>query len=51
MDFQNSPPFERSARFYMTISANFERFQYCNFDINFLENENLYQKTGLPFFS
>ena len=27
MNFQNSPPFERSACFYVTISESFERFQ------------------------
>ena len=31
--------------FYVTI--NFERFQY--FKTDFLENENLFQKTGVPF--
>ena len=50
-DFQNSPPFERSACFYVTISESFKRFQYFNFETNFLENENLFQKTGVPFFS
>ena len=25
-DFQNSPPFERSACFYVTINENFEQF-------------------------
>ena len=33
----------------MTISENFEHFQYFNFEIDFLENENLFQKTGVPF--
>ena len=28
------------------ISGNFERFQYFNFETDFLENENLFQKTG-----
>ena len=51
MDFQNSPPFERSAYFYVRISESFKRFQYFNFETNFLENENLFQKTGVPFFS
>ena len=50
-DFQNSPPFGRSACFCVTITENFERFQYFNFETDFLENENLFQKTGLPFFS
>ena len=51
MDFQNSPPFGRSTCFYVTISENFEHFQYFNFETDFLENENLFQKTGVPFFS
>ena len=34
----------------MTISVNFERFQYFNFETDFLENENLFQKTGVPVF-
>ena len=51
MDFQNSPPFEKSACFYVTMAGNFERFQYFNFETNFLENENLFQKTGVLFFS
>ena len=42
--FQNSPPFERSACFYLTITENFKGFQYFNFETNFLENENLFQK-------
>ena len=51
MDFLQSPPFERSACFYVTISGNFKRFQYFNFETDFLENENLFQKTGVQFFS
>ena len=43
--------FERSASFYVTISGNFERFQYFNFEADFLENEKIFQKTGVPFFS
>ena len=39
MDFRNSPLFGRSACFYVTISENF------------LENENLFQKTGALFSS
>ena len=50
-NFQKTHPFERSACFYMTISGNFERFQYFNFETDFLENENLFQKTGVPLFS
>ena len=44
--FQNSPPFERSACFNMTISGNFECFQCFQFEIDFLENENFFQKSG-----
>ena len=51
MDFKNCPPFERLACFYVTINKNFERFQYFNFGTDFLENENLIQKTGVQFFS
>ena len=43
-DFQNNPPFERSAYFYVTTNGNFERLQYFNFETNFLKNENLFQK-------
>ena len=31
------------------ISGNFERFQYFNFDTDFLENENFFQKTEVRF--
>ena len=41
-DFQDSPPFERSACFYLTITGNFERCQFFNFETDFLENENLF---------
>ena len=51
MDFQNSPPFERSACFYMTISESFKHFQYFDFKTDFLKNENLFRKTGGMFFS
>ena len=27
------------------------QIQYLNFETNFLKNENLFQKTGVPFFS
>ena len=47
MDFQNNP-LERSASFYVTISGNFERFQCFNFETDFLENENPFQKNGVP---
>ena len=33
----------------MTISGNFEHIQYCNFETNFLENGNLFQKIGILF--
>ena len=33
----------------MTISENLKRFQYLNFEIDFLENENLFQKAGVIF--
>ena len=36
---------------YVLITKNFERFQYFNFETDFLENENRFQKTGVPFFS
>ena len=39
--------FERSACFYVTISGNFETFQYFNFEADFLENQNVFQKTGV----
>ena len=42
--FQNSQPFERSACFYVMINENFEHFQYFNFETDFLENENFFQK-------
>ena len=42
--------FERSACFYVTINGNFEHFQHFNFEADFLGNENVFQKTGVPFF-
>ena len=50
-NFEHSPPFVKSACFYVTISGYFECFQYFNFETNFLEDENLFQKTGEWFFS
>ena len=35
-DFQNSPPLERLACFYVTISESFGHFQYLNFETDFL---------------
>ena len=49
MDFQNSPPFEKSACFYVTMAGNFERFQCFNFETNFLEKENFFQKMEYRF--
>ena len=34
----------------MTISENFEHFHYFNFETDFLENKNFFQKTGVKFF-
>ena len=51
MDFQNSPPFERSACSYVTNSENLEHFQYFNFETDFLQNENFSQEPGVLFFS
>ena len=47
MDFENGASFERSA-FFMTITRNFERFQYFHFQTNFLKNEQLFQKIAVP---
>ena len=33
----------------MTTNGNFERFQNFNFETDFLENENFFQKTGVSF--
>ena len=33
--FKNSPPFENSACFYVTITGNVDRFQYFNFETDF----------------
>ena len=43
-DFPNGPPFERLAYFYVPISGNFERLQYFNFETDFLQIENIFQK-------
>ena len=34
--------------FLWTISESFKRFQYFNFEADFRENENLFQKTRVP---
>ena len=31
------------------MNESFKRFRYFNFETNFLENENLFQKTGVVF--
>ena len=33
----------------MTIRESFERFQYLNYKMDFLENENIFQKTEVLF--
>ena len=33
----------------MTTTGDFECFHHFNFETNFLKNENLFQKTGVPF--
>ena len=51
IDFENTPLFESSACFYVTICENFERFQYFNFGTEFRKNEIFFQKSGVLFFS
>ena len=34
----------------MNVNENFEYFQHSNFETDFLENENFFQKSGVPFF-
>ena len=41
-DFQNYPPFEISACFFVTTTGNFECFHYFIFEPNFLKNENIF---------
>ena len=36
------PPFEKLACFYVTFCEDFKRFQYFNFETDFLENENVF---------
>ena len=43
-DFQNSSLFERSTCFYVTISGNFERFQYFNFETLTFWKTNIFFK-------
>ena len=35
----------------MTASESFKRFQYFDFEIDFLENEKHFKKTWVSFFS
>ena len=48
-DFKNTTTFERSACFYATISGILERFQYCNFETDFLENKTFFKKLEYHF--
>ena len=41
MIFKIALRFKRSTYFYVAITRDFERFQYFNFETNFLKNENL----------
>ena len=50
-DLQNNPPLKRLAYFYESITGNFQRFQYVNFETNFLKNEKVFQNTGVRCFS
>ena len=43
-DFQNSPPFERLTSFYVTMTGNFDRFQYFHFEQYFLKTKNFFKK-------
>ena len=47
--FQNSPPFERSACFYVTINANFDCFLCFNFEIFFWKTETSLKKLKYRF--
>ena len=46
-DFQNSPPFERLACFYVTVTGDFQRFQYFNTETSFLTMKRFSQKVFL----
>ena len=48
-DFQNSSLFERSACFYVTITKHFKRFQYFDFETDFLENKTFFKKLEFRF--
>ena len=49
-DFQNSPPFKRSACFYVTISAIFERSQYLTLKQIFWKTKFFSQKLEYRFY-
>ena len=42
-------PTKYLSSFYVAITGSFKRFQY--FETNFLKTKNLFQKTGIQFFS
>ena len=48
-DFQNSRPLERFACFYVTISKNFENFQYFDFETDILETKTFFKKLEYGF--
>ena len=48
-DFQNNPPFEVSTCFNVKDTGNLERFQYFNFEANFLKIETFFKKLGEHF--
>ena len=48
-DFQNSPPFERSACFYVTISESFKRFQYLTLKQIFWKTKPFFKKLEYRF--
>ena len=50
-DFLSNPLLEQAGCFYVTITGDFERFQYFIFETRFIKNENFSQKTVLQFFS
>ena len=47
--FSNSTSFERSVCFHVTITENFDWFQYFNFETDFLENETFFEKLKCRF--
>ena len=49
MDFQNNPPFERSACFHVTISENLKRFQQSTLKQIFQKTETFFKKLEFVF--